>query len=237
MTHVTCMLTAKKPGSAPEHYARLSSMGCLFTATTAVCTTTNKTVFANRLPFILFIQRNFKICNSPVVVWHRSIETGFARCLRVIHSFAYNYIRDFYQATARGRGQGAWLVSSSWRHYSFARSSSSGGRNPLLRGQSLRLSMGSSCKHCCWCGELINPFIRAGVVTSDDRFASGSGRRQRQATWPQHVTGHLPLGSRGRLLLPPPRNNCLDIRLSGYVGFDSKQQIIFIIFGYNGRWL
>jgi len=39
-------------------------------------------------------------------------------------------------------------------------------------GQSLRLSGRRRCR-----GELINPFIRAGVVTSDDRFANGSGRQ------------------------------------------------------------
>jgi len=30
MTRVTCRLTAKNPGSSPEPYARLSSMGYLF---------------------------------------------------------------------------------------------------------------------------------------------------------------------------------------------------------------
>ena len=30
MTHVTCRLTAKKPGSAPEPYARYSSIGYLY---------------------------------------------------------------------------------------------------------------------------------------------------------------------------------------------------------------
>ena len=90
--------------------------------------------------------------------------------LRVMHLFAYDYAsgtpNDSPRAWTMGVACVVIVTSLFFRQQQQQNSFVAGGQSLRLSGRRRR------CR-----GELINPFIRAGVATSDDRFANGSGRQ------------------------------------------------------------